>query len=127
MKFPILVYKSPGTHQCPRGTFDYLQVCDMDELKNASDDYYPTIDLALEKPADFDWDKHAEANGWLDSDEDDSDEDDSDEVDSDEDKDPPTREELEIKATELGIKFQSSIKDETLLKKIEAKLAESEG
>lgn len=41
------------------------------------------------------------------------------------DTDPPTREELEAKATELGISFGATIKDETLLKRIEEKLAEA--
>lgn len=40
---------------------------------------------------------------------------------------PPTREELEAKATELGIEFTKRTKDETLLEKIEAALAEQEG
>ncbi len=35
---------------------------------------------------------------------------------------PPTRDELEAKATELGIKFRSNTKDETLSKKIEEAL-----
>jgi len=37
-----------------------------------------------------------------------------------------TREELEAQATDLGITFPATIKDETLAKKIEAKLAEDE-
>lgn len=36
----------------------------------------------------------------------------------------PTREELETKAKELGIKFRSDVKDETLLKKINKELGE---
>jgi uncharacterized protein (DUF1697 family) len=39
----------------------------------------------------------------------------------------PTRKEMEIKAKELGIKFPSNIKDETLLKKINDKIKENEG
>lgn len=42
------------------------------------------------------------------------------------DDEPPTREELEAKATELGIDFRSNISDKTLAERIAAKLAELE-
>ena len=65
MKFPNLVYKSPGTHQCPGGTFGYLQVKDHDELLAAVKmGYCPTVTLAVETPDDFDWATYAEEQGW---------------------------------------------------------------
>lgn len=45
---------------------------------------------------------------------------------SDPELEPPTREELEAKARELGISFNGNTKDETLLKKINEALAESD-
>ena len=47
--------------------------------------------------------------------------------DTGDDTTPPTREELEAKAIELGIEFTKRTKDETLLEKIETALAEQEG
>lgn len=106
MKFPNLVYKSPGMHQCPGGTFDYLQVRDADETLAAGEEgYYPTIELALKKPKVVDWEFELPVENSKDEDPQDP-------------QDPPTREELEAKAKELKIKFNKSTKDSELFDQI---------
>lgn len=61
-EFPNLVYISPGVHQCNGGTFNYLQVVDGDALVEAAKKgYYPTIELAMEKPDNFNWGDYVDA------------------------------------------------------------------
>ena len=97
MLYPAMVYRSPGTHQGPGGTYDYQQVKDESELLKSFDaGWFPSVWHAIDE-ADFDVDDY---------------------LDDVIPEDPPTREELEIKAAELGIKFRSSISDEKLLERI---------
>ena len=100
MKNPTMVYKHPGRHKIHGNMFDYKIVSAEPEEEGGESE----LDQAL-------------AGGWfkttpeaLEG------------VPSDDE--PPTREELEAKATELGISFPSNIKDETLLQKINEKLGE---
>lgn len=59
------------------------------------------------------------SKGWFEEDAQIVEEDDNPSIDE-----APTREELKAKAKELGIKFRSDVKDETLLKKINKELGE---
>ena len=99
MKFPSLVYKCPGRYLCPGGTYTYVPVRNEEELQQRlSEGYHETMPQAMgtEEPK-----KVVEP------------------VKSTEDDDsPPTREELEQKAAELGIKVQKNMKDKVLLNKI---------
>lgn len=91
--FPMMVYKVPGKHQLPHGTFDYEQVDDETQLDAALDSgWHISLADAINPP----------------------------EVD---DGGAPTREELEAKATELGIKFDGRTGDKKLNQLIESKLA----
>lgn len=123
MKLPNMMYKCPGTHQCPGGTFDYLPVTSPKEVVEAeAAGWWPTIELAQQRPIDYDWGALFEAVGASESEL-------EPEPESELEKEvgkfePPTREELETKAKELGIGFNKNTKDGTLLEKIEARLAE---
>jgi hypothetical protein len=114
MKFPTLVYRCPGNHQCLGGTFDYIQVSNAEQLKaSVENGWFPTLPEAQKGELDnqigiFALESSAKEPII-------------EEVDEDS---PPTREELEAKAKELGIGFNKNTKDETLLEKIEAALDE---
>lgn len=97
MSFPTLVYKSPGNHFGPNGsTYNYVGVTDQEELdKRLAEGWCLTLLGAV-----------------------------TGEVEEVEDDSAPTREELEAKATELGIKFDGRTTDGALSKKIDAALAE---
>ena len=102
MEFPTLVYKDGGPHQRPGGTFDYKRIVNESELAAAlADGWFPTL-VEATQPAAVD----------------------PTEVPPDDDA-PPTREELETKARELGIKFDGRTSDKALLAKIEAALADA--
>ncbi len=95
MSYPTLVYKTPGTHQIPGGTYEYLPVQSPDDLEAALENgWYRTLGEAIKG-------EHADI-----------------EDDEGGDEEPATRAELEAKATELGIKFQHNTKDKTLAEKI---------
>jgi hypothetical protein len=109
MDFPNMVYKCPGSHQCPGGTFDYhgvknqaqlesmLRVGWSETLPEAMAQKYgaakvePILAIAMQQ-----------FNDEL-------------EILGDE---PPTRDELEKQAGELGIKFNKKTTDSELNKKI---------
>lgn len=105
--FPTLVYRCPGTHQRPGGTYDYRQIHDEEQLAAAVDGgWFPTLPEAIAgKPAELE--QKAETQTGTD-----------DVVDTT----APTRAELEQKATELGITFGHRIGDAKLAALIEAKL-----
>lgn len=109
IKYPNLAYKCPGTHHCPGGTYDYRQVSNENELRAAIEQgWYPTLQWACQggeiKASDVLGDIEPETDATT----------------------PPTREEMEEKAKELGLQFPKNIKDETLLKKIDEAIAEGE-
>ena len=102
MEFPTLVYKDGGPHQRPGGTFDYKRIVNKDQLAAAlADGWFLTL-VEATKPAAID----------------------PSEVSPDDDA-PPTREELETKARELGIKFDGRTSDKALAAKIQSKLEQA--
>jgi hypothetical protein len=91
--FPTLVYKDKGPHQRPGGTYDYKAVNDADQFAAAlADGWFATLAEVLNPIATV-----ADDNA------------------------PATREELEAKATELGLKFDGRTGD----KKLGAMIAEA--
>lgn len=117
MKFPSLVYRCPGTHQCPGGTFDYLAVRDQAALDAAvKDGWHPALpDAIAEKYGEKLAGRlaplvdHLVPPGALPADSGEA------EVLG---EDPPTRAELEQKARELGVRFTKKTADEDLSKAI---------
>ena len=102
MNFPSLVYRCPGPHFAHAGqTYEYIGVMDEAELAGRLEAGWS---LSLVDAVD-------RANGV--------------EAEPD-DNSPVTREELELKATELGIKFDGRTSDAGLLKKIDAALVGGE-
>lgn len=90
-----MLYKHPGKHFLHGAMFDYIIVNEDAVEDTIKDGWCLTTD---------------EAKGIIDA-----------EVI---DNSTPTREEIEAKATELGIKFRSNTTDETILVKIEEALNE---
>ena len=100
MEFPALVYRCPGTNQRPGGTYSYRQIANDDELADAlADGWFATLPEAIiGKPAAIEEDASDNA--------------------------PPTREEMEAKATELGVRFDGRTSDKALRDRIAAALEE---
>ena len=99
MEFPTLVYKDGGPHQRPGGTFDYKRIVNDDQLAAAlADGWFLTL-VEATQPAAADLAEVAPDDA------------------------PPTRDELEAKARELGLKFDGRTGDKALLAKIEAAIA----
>jgi hypothetical protein len=98
MIFPTIVYKCPGNHQRTGGTYDLLGINDSSGLSVAlSEGWFLTLPEAIEgKPADPSEDA------------------------------PPTRAELESKASEFGLKFDGRTTDRRLAELIEAALGKEE-
>lgn len=98
MNFPTIVYRTPGTHQCAGGTYGYLGVVDDQGLKQAIESgWFRSLPEAIKG-----------------------------EHEKTEDNSPPTREEMEAKAKELGIQFDGRTTDKSLAEKIEHVLSEQE-
>lgn len=98
MSYPRLVYRCPGNIQRAGGTYDHKPVADDDENSAAlADGWFATLPEAIEG-------KSVDAQAK--------------EYDA-----PPTREELETKAKELGIKFDGRTTDAKLGKLIDEALA----
>jgi hypothetical protein len=94
-QFPRMVYKHGGPHEIHGSQFDYLIAEDAEELDAMlADGWHLTTDEAR-APAPTQADDNA----------------------------PPTRAELEAKATELGIEFSPRIGDAKLAERIDAALA----
>lgn len=89
-QFPTLVYKGHGPHSRAGGTYDYTAASDQEELEaKLADGWFKTLPEAIEahdKPAAPKSDDNA----------------------------PPTRKELEVKAKELGVKFNGKTTDAEL-------------
>lgn len=103
MKFPNIVYITPGPHLRPGGTFNCKGVSDQQELDTAlKEGWFRTLaDAVTKKHSDVPADGETEVLG---------------------DSAPPTRKELEQKAKELSIKFDKKTTDEELSKKIQEAL-----
>ena len=98
MEFPTLVYRCPGNHQRPGGTYSYRQVSDDAGLTSAlAEGWFATLPEAIiGKSVATEEEVQDDA--------------------------PPTREELEAKATELQIKFDGRTSDKALRDRIAAAL-----
>jgi hypothetical protein len=98
MNFPTIVYRTPGTHYASSGTYDYKGAADEAELDRAlSSGWFRTLPEAMAGEHEYPVDNTA-----------------------------PTREELEAKAAELGIKFDGRTTDKSLAEKIESVISDRE-
>lgn len=99
MSFPTIVYKCPGPHACAGSTYSYVGV-DSDEAlaERSADGWFQTLPEAIAGKADLP------------------------EIPADDAA--PTREEMAIKAVELGIKFNHKTTDRRLAEMIEYVLEE---
>jgi len=97
MSFPTIVYRCPGDHQRPGGTYSYRGVADDEQLEAAlTDGWFVTLGEAIDgKSSAIETDPaEPESNA------------------------PPTRKELEQQAKELDISFNARTSDEKLLERI---------
>ena len=102
MEVPTLVYKNGGPHQRPGGTFDYKRIINEGQLAAAlADGWFLTL-VEATQPAAADLAEVAPN-----------------------DDAPPTREELEAKARELGVKFDGRTSDKALAAKIQSTLEQA--
>lgn len=113
-QFPMMLYKAGGPEQIHGGSFSTLIVGNLDEHDAAiADGWCETTPDALDaQQAEKERAARAAAERA--------------EQTSGDSAKPPTREELEQKATELGIAFSARLSDKKLGEAIAAKLAESE-
>lgn len=96
MEFPSMVYKVPGKHVRPHGTYDFEGVNNAEELQaKLKDGWFSSLSEAIDSKETI-----VEAK-------------ESDDIA------PPTRQELEEKATELGIKFDGRFSDKKIAQLIE--------
>ena len=96
-----MVYKVPGKHVRPYGTYDFAGVKNAEELEvRLKDGWFCTLPEAIEP-------KKVEATV---------------EAVKTDDIAPPTRQELEEKATQLGIKFDGRFSDKKIAQLIEEAL-----
>lgn len=94
--FPQMLYKAGGPHEIHGGKFDYTIVNDEAELEQAQADGWHLTTPEAKEAADAA--KSGSVSGTAD----------------DSDNAPPTRAELEQKATELGVKFDGRTSDKKL-------------
>lgn len=155
IEFPTLVYRTPGSHQCHGGTYSCEPASDaahLDSLLEAG--WFLSLPEAIagehdesryqaHAPGEYEQ-REPTAQEWLLAKAKELDLNPEDSLTSDEllflichafaakpeeevdDSAQPTREELEAKATELGLKFDGRTTDKSLAEKIEAALADSE-
>lgn len=105
MDFPNLVYKAAGPYARPGGTYAYKPVANDEELSAAmADGWFCSLAeaVAYKDLPTYSVAKVDEVIPAIDA--------------------PPTRQEMEAKAKELGIKFDGRTTDKVLLSKIEAAL-----
>lgn len=101
--FPALVYKAEGSFQRPGGGYSWICVTSENELtKKLSEGWFASLDEAVER-------KNLPVKAPLEL--------------IEVDDAPPTREELEIKATELKIKFDGRFSDRKLAQLISEALS----
>ena len=99
MEFPSLVYKAEGKYIRPHGTYDFTGANNQEELDaKLKEGWFESLEAAIKG-------KTAAPEPVLD------------------DNAPPTREELEAKATELGIKFDGRYSDKKIAQMIDEALA----
>lgn len=103
MNYPRNVYKSPGSHNCQGGSFDFMSVNDEEEHEIAIiDGWHDSIPDALERKKSAPVAKTAHV--------------------VEDDNAPPTRNEMIAKAKELGIKIDGRWSDERLMQEIDSKM-----
>lgn len=111
MNFPTILYRCPGPHFAHAGqTYDYTQAASeecFDRL--VSQGWHESLSAAVDAVT------AVTGVGGVGS---------APIADADDDNQPPTREELETMATDLGIKFDGRTGDAALLRKIEEAVAE---
>jgi hypothetical protein len=107
IQFPVFLYQCPGTWSGDGFTFGARLANDQGEFDAAfAEGWYPTVPQAVEA-----WRKPVQVSIPPAP------------VSVPDDDAPPTREELEAKATELGITVHHKHSDSTLMKKIDDALA----
>lgn len=120
MNFEDIVYRCPGAHSLPGGSYDYRGVNSEEAFEKAlSEGWFNTIGEAIEG-------KHLpKADPRDDGGEDDgiSGETGEDITEPSDKTSAPTREEMEVKAKELGVKFDGRTTDVKLLERINEALA----
>jgi hypothetical protein len=100
-EFPALVYRVPGKYVRPHGTYDFAGVNNAEELQTKlKEGWFSSLSEAIEP-------KKVEAVV---------------EAANTDDIAPPTRQELEEKATELGIKFDGRFSDKKIAQLIDEAL-----
>ena len=105
-EFPALVYKAKGKYVRPNGTYDFTGVVDAEDLaKKLADGWYPSIEAAVEAKKPILTNEKPASEPIVD------------------DNSPPTREELEAKAAELGIKVDGRHSDKKIAQLIDEALA----
>ncbi len=122
MEFPTLVYKNGGKYQRSGGTYSTAPAKDQEQLSSLMQDGWfpslpeavdgqllePTVSRELKQPLVSGSITADQARAAIQA------------------VSGPTREQMEAKAKELGIKVRWNLGDETLRKRIEDKLAEAE-
>lgn len=117
MDYPALVYRCPGLHFGPHGTtYDALGVQDELQLRAAlsegwSKSLVEAVSTYLGAFDEFVAYSVPNVNAAADE-----------EISEGDEQNPPTREELEQKANQLGLKFDGRTTDRKLLEKIEEAL-----
>jgi hypothetical protein len=105
MEFPSMVYKVPGKHVRPHGTYDFAGVNNAEELQaKLKEGWFSSLSEAIELKKVEPVVKEAKVEAKVD------------------DIAPPTRLELEEKATELGIKFDGRFSDKKISQLIDETL-----
>lgn len=104
--FPRLVYKAEGKYVRPNGTYDFAGVLNEEQYnQKLSEGWFDSLESAITAKTAVS--KPVEAVSEPVSD----------------DNAPPTRKELETKATELGIKFDGRFSDKKIAQLIDEALA----
>lgn len=112
MIFPCLVFKMPGTVYSPKGAHKFAQARTQEELDRfLADGWFLTLDEAAEAMPEIDLTPHRKHRKIILKRQ-------VKPAKSEDDILPPTRAEMEIKAEELGIKFDGRTSDKKLLERI---------
>ena len=105
-EFPTLVYKAHGKYMRPYGTYDFTGVNTAEEFEQKlKDGWFPSLQDAIDGNTPAPAAEKAVSEPVPD------------------DLAPPTRQELETKATELGIKFDGRYSDKKIAQLIDEALA----
>lgn len=111
MKFPRLMFRSPGPEQCQGGTYAHMDVADQDELDAAlTKGWHATLPDALSPPAPSALPPTAPIA-------------ESKAITQAEEGAPTTRDEMKCKADELGLTYPHNISNIKLAELIDAALA----